>query len=697
MYLRVGDDWTLHGFDAAEPVIQTRRLIPSGSIVPTLRARVVPVPLRPSAGDASTLRAWQDRVLKRSAVVRRTPDRVLAPAVKSFRGLVSDQDLARFGGGDAGLVEAVRSVASSLEATVAELRESRSTLSEARQQVLGGTALLQRAGELSASLGVDVTWQDLVQNSYREFSRLRGTAQGLAGTSALNLMGGVNFAHIAAVFRDQGLGLDSLQRIMQSAEGVYGDVYRRVSDVCGDAAAYAEGGLRRIIESVMSESGTASMPTWLNATNLQRVGRAATAWVGADSTRDYVRAAGTTLALAGAVIPMPAGAVVSAVGGLVSLVGSLLGDEEPPALASVEVQSCTTRAGRVSWAYNPEAWAALACWVAAKDGAILDSELVKETMRSGVPPQQVLARAGWFATIDRYTGEVMVQEPASGGPTRPAPMRRLLDLMGPEGRLRLLDPDVADQAPQFCRWMGFTPTSGFWGGANALWCTPDQNETTTRFVGGEANEVGSLLRFRAEDGAAPKNVGAELYSSYNFWVTYSQALLVCASCGTVPLGLIKSAGGLRNLISTGVGGFTDRHPIRVFQRTTCGKEQGWYAPCTREGRRIDTYGIQLPNGETTTLAGLQGRIRDDRWRLENRIPDPSPDPTEVPGASVVRWRKAPLKLPPGFEIRRPRSKSDRAVPGREWGVPAKLGLMTFLGVAGGWGFELTMERMRRVR
>jgi hypothetical protein len=539
---------------------------------------------------------------------------------RSLRGLVPQgMPFGRVGdtSTDEGFGEGLRDLQSRFDRLLSELDAG--ALPPQLQAGLGGQMLMQRAGEVSGALGVDIGWQDFVANAQRELGRL----QSLGDMPGTDILSSDAFGRIATVFDEQGW---SLTKLRDFASGVLGN-YERIGggvlqavDVVGDAAAYAEGGMRRAVEELLG-AWTAERPTWLNEANLRAVGNAAQAWVGAAEsghTSEYVTAAGATVAAAGAVVPQPAGAIVSAVGGLITLIGALLGDEpEEPELPPP--QDCTVSAGDVPWAYNPEAWAALAFGLAAKDG-FTDSEVYKAATRGSKPlMQKVIYDAGWWCTIDRYTGEVMVREP-SGIPGRPNPLRRLLDVVDRS----VLDPrgDAPAKLEEMKAELGLVPRDPHWGGRNMLWCYPSPRETFTRYYGtAQYQSDPNVKAFRKDylgGNKAPEHIGESVFRDGGFWQAYRRALHTSMFlAGTVPYGVTTSK-DYRHArgILTGVAGFII-----------------WQGPSGPDIRPPTQWSnpARMPWPDH-----IWSMVQDEAARLTGRIPNPSPEMQFDPADAIVR-------------------------------------------------------------
>lgn len=681
MYYRIGHDWDGLGALAAAvspqqikrvplvvPVL-ARPVIPAGSIVPTIRARR-PVGLkRMTPTDVAILRTIQDRTIRRAAAIRAMPVKQVTAYARTLQGFIPPGTT--FGSvDDTSTIEGMGEMIRDLQAQLAEVTEEiRGTVGERLQETLGGMMLAQRAGDISAALGFDVVMQDLTQNCSGELARVMRAGALLSDS----VMSADNFGRIASVFKDQGWSVSSLKTFAQGVAVEYENIAEDFLNIAvGDAAAYGEGGLRRMVEGALSEV-SAAMPEWLTGANLERVGNAAQAWVGAagsGKTSQYVAAAGATIAAAGAVIPQPAGIIVSAVGGLISLIGSFLGDDPEP--LPPELVACTGAGGSYDhpWAYNPEAWAALAFCIVAKEG-FQDSPTYRaaQTRISGrYNPlvQEVITEAKWWCTIDRYTGEVMVQEPPVSG--RQQPLRRLLDvfdirkILEDRGLVRAVEDfhAMADSfgcVPQSVRWSEVTEGSGL---KNFLFCYPDPKETFTRFLGsGSLHDNIRVHAFRhnwTSGVQAPENLGGnkgwDVLGNDTFWKSYRAGLVASIYLGgTVPYGIVRGSGGstVPPGVVTGVGVGGARVP-RVGSAEGAGNI-GFVIFTDPWG----TTSVNESNWTTIRRSNLDSLLlprNGAEWALANRVAMPSPDVQIDPGSDVRRpsnQRCGPV-MPDGRQI-----------------------------------------------
>ncbi len=664
-YFEIGDDWDGLGAIAPAPPARPasltasllpRRQAPIGSIVPTLRARRA-VDLRSvSVAEATTIRAARQRAKRRLQAVLQIPERKLLVRARTLRGY----GFAGFGETPAGAVDVLRDLSGSLRAAYEEIDGL--SLSPQDQSVLGGTLLGQRAGDISAALGIDVAWQDLVSNASGEFARLRQDLRGVASQTVLTSLG---FEHISSIFTSQGQTVESLRALSQGAHDLY-DRYGSdvMSYIVSDAGAFGEGGLRRLVEGALGEGAD----KWLTGANLQRLGSAAQAWIGAGgsgSATAYVSAAGATISgvgaglLAAGAAVVPWGTVVAAVGALVTLLASLLGDEEPPPPPEIKPCEGTSFA---AWRHNPEAWTAMAMWLVSRDGKFFDSELYKEAQRRVVTVQQIADEQGWFATIDRYTGEVMVREP--GPPGRELPMRRLLDMMdrdafvlnwSDDGR-GVGNPDVFRIFDEMRPAFGLQAHSR-WSVTNFLWCVPDPKETLTRFFGAEKFRSRHAHSYTSPFRSDPsgynstwqERIGGGISWSWIgedwFWKLYTRSMVTSMYlAGTVPYGARQISGQRQSdavvAVSTGVGGSDGFHPMEI--RTDL---PGIWQPIPY----VSGAEMFVEDGEVYPWTEMAARLADQEWRLAHRVPVLSPEIQSMPADAVKRpvaQRCGPL-LPDG--------------------------------------------------
>jgi hypothetical protein len=635
-------------------VVAVRRSLPAGSIVPTLLARRPSREIGLRTSEATTIQTARRNMIRRLRGISRMSPVALAPVsrtIKSFGGL------AGFGSGsgsddDLGVPDYASSLADAMEEI--DSLDMRAT----DIQRLGNVLTAQRAGEIGAALGLDVTWRDLVNNCGAEFARLRTD---LPDVDFDNILSTVGFERISAVFRDQGQNVEGLVRLATSARGLYDNFGTdAINQVVRDATAFGEGGMRQLLEATIGDGAA----TWLNGENLQRLGDAATGWVAAassGSTMGYVSAAvGTATALAtigvaiGATsVVVPVGTIIAAAGALITLILSLvLGDEETD--PAPEVKPCVNPERPERWMYNPEAWTAVAMWAIAKDNRYFDSDLygeVQDSIDRGSPrlAQQIIAD-DYSVTIDRYTGEVMVQEKVTGTAIG-APVR-LLDyidrdvLMPPEEPTRAIEMFSRPDMRMALGLMAHHPAAV--SGANYLWCEPHPLETQTRFLGAamyrkSTGEYTTPFRSSVTTATVPYHLAWDRWlGRERFWKGYPASLVMSVYlAGTVPYGVRGLSNGIA--ISTGVGGSRDRAPIDVAARyrakpndTTSGPMSAWqdnYTAAT--GMLLAKYDGR--DEVEVSFADFRTLMNDAVFRKTFRIPDPSPVVQSVP-ADVVRPR-----------------------------------------------------------
>lgn len=625
----------------AEMISMVRRQAPSGSIVPTLGARR-PAGLPPmSASAATAIRTARRYAKSRLQTLLRLPEKRLLVQARALQGC----GLAGFSETPAGAVEALRELANDLR-TAYEQIDGLGITPEAQSQ-LGGSLLAQRAGDISAALGVDVAWQDLVNNASNQFARTRQTLQGIDSGTILSTVG---FEHISAMFTRQGQTVESLSSLAQGARGLYDQYGSEVLNfIAKDAAAFGEGGLRTLMEDALGEEAG----KWLTGANLQRLSSVAQAWVGAGSSGSvsgYLTAAGATvgavaIALAGASVAVPVGTIIAAVGALITLLAVFLGDEDPP---PPPIEPCGSFP---AWRMNPEAWTAMAMWLVSRDGKFFDSELYKEAQRRVVTVQQVAEEQGWFATFDPYTGEVMVRAP--GLPGQQSASKRLLDVMDrdafvlnwdDDGR-GLGEPDVFRIFNEMRPAFGLQAVSR-WSATNFLWCQPDQREVLTRFFGAEQFRIQTAnptTAFRSDPAKfKASEIGNEMDWSWVgedwFWRLYTRTMVTSMYlAGTVPYGSRRvisrsrrSADNDKVFFSTGVGGSQAFHPMEVRA-----EQPGLWQPIPVPGA---VAGAQLTQdaGELYSWTELPARLADQEWRLAHRVPVASPEVQTVPAETIRR-------------------------------------------------------------
>lgn len=723
-YFRIGEDWDglaglNGGFGAAAQPLAVRRSIPVGSIVPTLRARR-PAVVRPlTAQKAAIALAAQRRTISRLRSIRALPAQQLVAKVKAL-GRIDPQAF----GGLGNLGAAVDSMVN-MSGQLADVYEEAMSIPQATQGALGGTMLGQRVGDIAGALGVDVSWQDVLNNAGREFTRLYPslTALGNAG----DIMSLVGFQHIAAVFKDQQLGIGDLQNLAGTARGLYDTLASSggldaFTNIVSDAAAFGEGGLRQLVEGALGP-GT---DRWLTGANLQRLGTVAKGWIGAASSGSasgYVSAVGGTIAavgtgLAAASVAVPVGTIIAAVGALVTLLAVLLGDEEPP--PPPPVLPCSS----VGYGLNPEAWTALSMWLVAKTG-FFESPYFTEAERTGRLIQEIVQEEQWLANFDPYTGEVMVREPVAPGVQKP--MRRLLDVMDrnvllPSGDMDAYLSVFERMRPQF----GMTPAKQRTGGW--MWCTAAKEETLTRFLGANqyrvrGNEWGDNKAgtgaFRYDPEGTNLNPQAYIGSGFGwerwvsndfFWRGYMRTMVISMYLGgTVPYGARGSDMYHEQKavwFSTGVGGSAEQYPIEI--RMPCYGRDHVHGGCTMPspfGIWIPDHGKSQPgfaDGVEIPFEELPSRLADQEWRLEHRVPMPSPDVQSQPSSEIVRPRGSPQRCTASgicmrMEMREIRSGAvfKRDEPSTGMGRGAKIALAVSGGIVVVGGGYLVGRHLRR--
>lgn len=653
-YIEVGESWeVLDGFSGlGASTIQAaparRTAIPVGSMVPTLLARRPSREIGLGTREGTVIVSARRNMIRKLRSAARLPTAKLAPVAKVLKTFGALQG---FGAGSSD-VDQTRAYTGALADAMEEIDSLGMRANDVQR--LGNLLTAQRAGEIGAALGLDVTWGDLLDNCGSEFARIRTDLQGVMPPNILSTVG---FERISAVFRDQGQNVESLRRLATSARGLYESFGpEAITQVVRDATAFGEGGMRQLLEGAIGDGAS----KWLTGENLQRLGSVASAWVGAGqsgSAMAYVSAAAGTLSVVGvalgaASVAVPVGTIIAAAGALITLIATLvLGDEapEPPPV----IKPCVDPAHPEIWMYNPEAWTAVAMWLIAKDNKYFDSDLFREVenrMKAGSPilAQQLLAN-DFNITIDRYTGEVMVQETPSGVATGTSV--RLLDyidrdvLMPPEEPTRAID---IFSRPEMRAALGLVPKSpSVVSGANYLWCAPHPLETQTRFLGADRYRSSHTYPFRRSVTATPVP-GHLPWGSWlgreHFWKSYPASLVMSVYlAGTVPFGV---RGGLSRgfAISTGVGGSPDRIPIDVVARHRAPPSTARRgAPVTDswEDRYTSATGMLLSNFDDNpevevSFADFRTLMQDESFRKMMRIPDPSPEVQATPETTVKR-------------------------------------------------------------
>ncbi len=615
-YLRLGDlgASSIPLIQSARPPVtamvlptSVRKRVPEGSLVPVARARG-PMPVGRPTTKAQFEKYRKARLAQTARFVtlaKQLPKVAVRQVARSMRGL----GMIGFG---APPDEAEDQAAESM-ARYAEIRSEidetfADNVSNDRRLAYGWDSAIMRTGELSGSLGIDVRMDELAGGLWRYVNQV-SPAEAVTG-STMDALGSVDFENMLAVYRDQGRGLSDLTGMLDSLESVYGGPLREFGELgtaaWGDAIAGSEGGIRRQMNEIIG-----SNPEWLTSETMAQVGTAIGSWVGAaqsGKTSGYIKAAlgtvGTVLSFAG-----PVGA---AAGTIISLATSLFDRasvesslEKPPTL-----EPCQDLAPDAIWRHNPQAWWALAVAYCCEDGNgnPFDSPLYRsQTEREGILKE--LQRMNWHATIDKYTGEVMVKRPKgqdSGDVVGTDKFMRLLDAF-PNLREQLVpedDPyrvfhwltgrvthkvasngeftDVASYTLTGAALCGMSPRPS--DNRSFLWCIPTNLETRVSFIGAE-NSPDPTYAFRFGTGTAPPshipqfdlwstNTGA----SGAFWTTYHYALIVSMYLGgTVPYGISpQTIGGNRTVgsrprcgtvISTGVGGTLKQMPFMVVEGT----------------------------------------------------------------------------------------------------------------------------------
>jgi len=488
-----------------------------------------------------------------------------------------------------------------------------------------------------------------------------------------------SFLRLGAVFGTQGAGVQELFDMAKGMEASYGGSIRAgLDDMVSDAAAFGEGGLRRFMEDETFKEARGLGEGWLTGANIQRVTGIANAWIGAardGSTSGYLRAAGSTVSTLGAVIPVPAGPVVAVAGGIISGIAALFGDKDPP--PPPELRKCVEESALPTF-FNPQAWTALAIAAYAQDPGILE-----QAKRQSLTIAELLQQErNWFASIDDWTGEVMVRPPPPGARYSTAvPMRRLIDVFGRNTFFPEDDPlRVFFAVDQNRPFFGIPlPTleavHRLITRPNFLWCYPHEQETFTRAIGAEDAEARFVSRLRSI--TSPTDLGWDAHANNaDFLVAYVFNAVLSAYFCTVPYGAVTvnewSAAARRKAVATGVGGFgTSRTSFRTvfFPGTTpvdvlrimqpYPTVRGW---------------VQDPFYAMTIPEFLQ-RMKDDAWRLENRVPMPSPGIQYGAGDAVDRpmpMRLTGSRIIPTLVI--DRSMFEKRSGAREWSTGTKVAL-----------------------
>jgi len=612
-----------------------RQQIPAGSIVPLLQKRKMTYRV-PTAAQMASIAAARRATISKLAYVRTVSSRQFVSAVTPVRTTLTG--FGAFGSTQ----EQTRNLVSLLEGALSEIEGLQIT--DPEQGALGSHMIMSRAGDISAALGIPVTWEDLTDNCSQEFARLyNGIADNAGG-----FLSEVSFDHLAAMFRGQGQPVAALRDLAASARSLYTTSgIPDVSAIVADAAAYCEGGLRRTIIDLMGSSATAGT-SWLTSDNLRAAANVAQAWVGAATSgraSGYVKAVGSTVSAAGGALSViqPAGAIVSAVGGFISLIGGLFGNEPPP---PPEVFGCTDVFSSSVIGSNPEAWTALAVWLCCKDADPDNSMYYKDAARRGILVQQAIAEDGWSASIDRYTGEVMASK--RGVTPGNQPKQRLLDLIERDKLIPSSDPlsnlrwlNRKEVALQFGMWPRSPLLKNQKGeGVNILWCAPSPSDTFTSFINSrrEPNEV---MPFRIPSATPDHTMSItnwDWIGKNEFWSTYRTALVVSMYLGgTVPYGvgrhslrpraLVKDASanlsresdGHGFCISTGVGGLGGtKLPIALLESGN--DPYDLLLPCDRRLTRKNA----TTDGARIRVTMLPQLMENEAWRIEDCIPRQTP-------------------------------------------------------------------------
>jgi hypothetical protein len=498
-------------------------------------------------------------------------------------------------------------------------------------QNLGSALTAQRTGDIAAALGIDVTFDDLIANCGSEFTRIRSDLAGFADQA--QIIGTVGFERISAVFREQDSDVETLQRLASAARGLYTELGGGLIDnIVNDTAAFGEGGLRQMVQELVGPGAD----KWLTGDNLRRAGDVANAWVAAGSSGSalaYVSAAAGTLgavgvALGAASVAVPVGTIIAAVGAVITLLATLLlGDEDfPPPPTPPEAGPCVDPSSPVNWRFNPEAWTALAMWIVAKEG-YEDSPTFRSATGEDRNFVQDLISRDYHVSIDRYTGELMVQETPSSIVT--GPTVRLLDFIDREVLIPAAEPNRAYNffaSASNRRKFGLVANRDN-NPSNVLFCEPHQREVLTRFFGADQFRPSWVLPFRRNPSfspAAPDHIGWNSYlGDDTFWKFYAWAMISSIyTAGTVPYGLIKAGtrgrrGGLdtANLITLGVG-CTRENPEGIFVYINRDNP----IPCAFTQSRK----LSIPDLRTFVT-------NDPGGALYSRIPQPSPVLQASPG------------------------------------------------------------------
>lgn len=610
-YLEVGDD--LGALAAVQftsgkvlQAQQLRKAIPEGSIVPLVRKLRKPSPRRVSTPEqiARYVAKRRQSVAIGQQLVRAMPKAAVTKVAAQLRGLLppgASISLGEYGFGavpEPGDSESMSDLANQAIQFFQSMRDQINQefpAERTREMInIGHDSGTFRMGETSAGLGIDVGVEDAAASTWRYFAQVNRAAYEMHSVDAF---GSTEFENVAAVFSSEnvsGGAFTQMRSVFQSLESEYGGVlspYNGFSlDAFQDAIACGEGGLRNLAVSLVGQSGTEALGSWLNAESVSALASSVTAWIGAaESGRasGYLRAGGTTLQALGGSIPAPAGTVVAAAGTAVSLVSGLMDRFNPEEVLNDagELQACEALYAGLPWAIHPEAWWAMAICFCVEEGNGDPYQSPTYKDRSGADTgERVLAELrdrGWVAKIDKYTGEVMVARgPRDGGTS--GVFQRLLDAF-PGIRAALIP---IDDPMRVVRWLWGHNSSiqgdfdgaracGMavrYGVANGLYCIPSRMETLARFPGAEASDPTYAFRFKTTTGAGgapPQHIPdfkETLTESWNFWATYTAAMVASIFLGgTVPYGVARNPRDrLGYYVSTGVGGYGKQQPFGVF-------------------------------------------------------------------------------------------------------------------------------------
>jgi hypothetical protein len=623
------------------PAVSIPQSVP-GSIRPLVaRRRIIGSGPAPSSREFVL---YQRRKLERIRSLRTLGSRKFAeamPAVRRVLGAVHPHALA-FGatGTDEGRI---RSLLNRLYEAEAELDD---LMPNPRERLEAGVGLAtSRAGELASSLGLDVAPEDLAAAAHRQLEKVVDAV----GMTPWQLLSDVGLDRIATEFRLNDVGLDQFSALASKLGDIYEGLLSEadpLADCWRNAQEACEGGFRSLMDEILGDAASGATD-WLTPEAIELGKQNISRWVEAadsSSRADWLMAAGGTVMVIGASVGGIPGAIISAVGALISLIGSIFGVFEEP-FVYPPVHDCYNG---TPWSLYPEAYAVMALgYVLTRErGQFENADIITQNRPSdymdimrGRADDYIarnLSYAGWAATVDDYTGEIMVSDGLS------RPFRRLLDVFDRRvfvGDDREYNNQVLRTMEYVCRGCGIAlPTFGhnYIAARNChLWCNRHDAEVTTAFIGCEQNESPEIMPFRFDDGtkrSVPDEGNTEWFDLVGRGMLFSQAhlrslILSAYLGGTLPYGVCRMDDRRGIVISTAVGGRSDTSPG--------GSRRPWSFEAwkSREGLSVpDNFRVVMPTKTDPREQGTEAGVSledlpyflDERNTIDLRLPEYGP-------------------------------------------------------------------------